>query len=104
MKAKIWNISGWINHTDADYIKSVMNDILSKATFNVLNYSENRFNPYGFTGLWLLAESHFAVHTFPEHDSSYIELSSCNELKHTIFEKLLLERFELIQRGDIKNP
>ncbi len=99
MKAKIWNLNGWINHTDADYIKTVMSEILQKSTFTVLNYSENRFSPYGFTGLWLLAESHFAVHTFPENDSSYIELSSCNELKHSIFEKLLLEKFQLIQRN-----
>jgi S-adenosylmethionine/arginine decarboxylase-like enzyme len=29
--------------------------------------------------LYLLGESHFAIHTFPEHGKSYIELSSCNE-------------------------
>lgn len=98
MKAKIWNTSGWINHADADYLKTVFNEILENSTFKILNYSENRFNPYGFTGLWLLSESHFALHTFPEHDLTYIELSSCNQLKHEIFERLLLERFELIQK------
>lgn len=100
MKAKVWNLSGWINHTDADYLKTVLNELLEKSTFKVLNYAENRFSPYGFTGLWLLAESHFAVHTFPENDLTYIELSSCNQLKHEIFEKLLLERFELIQKKE----
>nr|DAO98746.1 MAG TPA: S-adenosylmethionine decarboxylase [Caudoviricetes sp.] len=28
--------------------------------------------------MWLLTESHFAVHTFPEFGKTYIELSSCN--------------------------
>ncbi len=28
-------------------------------------------------GLWLLAESHFAIHTFPEENKMYIEISSC---------------------------
>jgi S-adenosylmethionine decarboxylase len=27
--------------------------------------------------LFLLSESHFAIHTFPEEGQSYIELSSC---------------------------
>ena len=35
----------------------------------------------GYSALWLLAESHFAVHTFPEERKSYIELSSCVEDK-----------------------
>lgn len=100
MKAKIWHTSGWINHADADYLKTVFSDLLKQATFTILNYSENRFSPFGYTGLWLLSESHFAIHTFPECDSSYIELSSCNALKHEIFERLLLERFELLQRKD----
>ena len=34
--------------------------------------------PEGYTALWLLGESHFAIHTFPEEQKTYIELSSCN--------------------------
>lgn len=52
--------------------------ILRRSGFNVLNVSEHHFQPQGYTALWLLCESHFAVHTFPEFGRSYIELSSCN--------------------------
>ena len=38
---------------------------------------EHYFTPYGYTALFLLAESHFALHTFPEENKTYIELSSC---------------------------
>ena len=38
---------------------------------------EHYFTKQGYTGLWLLAESHFAIHTFPEEDKIYIEISSC---------------------------
>ena len=100
MKAKIWNLSGWINHSDMNYLKTVFGDILKRSTFNVLNFSESEFDPYGYTALWLLSESHFAIHTFPEHAISYIELSSCNALKHEIFEKLMLEKFELWQTSE----
>lgn len=97
MKAKIWNLRGWVNHSDTKYLKHEFNEILSQATFKVLNFSEHEFLPYGYTALWLLSESHFAIHTFPEHGISYIELSSCNAIKHEIFEKLMLEKFELWQ-------
>jgi S-adenosylmethionine decarboxylase len=33
--------------------------------------------PGGITGLWLLAESHLTVHTFPEYQSACINLFCC---------------------------
>ena len=35
--------------------------------------------PGGITGLCLLAESHFACHTFPEHGSMCINLFCCRQ-------------------------
>lgn len=56
----------------------MFDEILRRSGFNVLNVSEHHFQPQGYTALWLICESHFAVHTFPEFGRSYIELSSCN--------------------------
>lgn len=56
----------------------MFDNILRRSGFNVLNVLEHHFQPQGYTALWLLSESHFAVHTFPEAGRSYIELSSCN--------------------------
>lgn len=78
MKAEIYNISGWINSVDELVIKKYFDELLKKSGFTILNYQEHYFKPIGYTGLWLLSESHFAVHTFPEEQKSYIELSSCN--------------------------
>lgn len=78
MKAQIWNNSKWISETDPDTLKELFGGILQKCGFHVMDYIEHHFQPQGFTALWLLAESHFAVHTFPEFGKSYIELSSCN--------------------------
>lgn len=78
MKAEIYNISGWINSTDEVVIKNYFDGLLTKVGFTILNYQSHQFKPMGYTGLWLLGESHFAVHTFPEECKSYIELSSCN--------------------------
>lgn len=78
MQAKIWNYSEWIAETNPQMIKALFDKLLGKSGFNVLDCSEHHFQPQGYTALWLLSESHFAVHTFPEYGKSYIELSSCN--------------------------
>jgi S-adenosylmethionine decarboxylase len=53
--------------------------LLHIAGFTVVNYMQHMFEPQGITMIWLLAESHFAIHTFPEEEQIYIELSSCNK-------------------------
>lgn len=78
MKAEIFNINGWINSDDELVIKKYFDELLINSGFTILKYQSHKFNPMGYTGLWLLSESHFAVHTFPEESKSYIELSSCN--------------------------
>lgn len=79
MRAEIWNKSKWIEETKKKKLVEYYTKILQKCGFNILQYIEHNFEPQGFTGLWLLGESHFAVHTFPEFGKTYIELSSCNK-------------------------
>jgi S-adenosylmethionine decarboxylase len=78
MQAKIWNFSQWIQETNPQIIRQKFDIQLKLAGFNVLCFLDHNFKPQGYTALWLLTESHFAVHTFPEYKKSYIELSSCN--------------------------
>ena len=78
MQAKIWNNSGWTKVTNPEQLKEICTNILSACGFNILQITENHFEPQGYTALWLLSESHFAIHTFPEFGCSYFELSSCN--------------------------
>jgi len=78
MQAKIWNFSEWIQETNPETIRKKFDELLEAAGFNILCFLDHHFDPQGYTALWLLTESHFAVHTFPEFGRTYIELSSCN--------------------------
>lgn len=49
--------------------------------------------PGGITGLVLLAESHLAVHTFPEHGSLSLNLFCCRPRETWNFEAQLQARF-----------
>lgn len=82
MKAEMFNVSGWDVHVmdddvNVDKLVRQLESKLIRSGFTVLNYCEHKFSPHGFTALWLLGESHFAIHTFPEEETYYWELSSC---------------------------
>lgn len=78
MEAKIDNFSSWVNQHEPELLKTEVEKLIIDSGFTVLNFIEHHFSPQGYTALWLLAESHCALHTFPEEEKSYIELSSCN--------------------------
>jgi S-adenosylmethionine/arginine decarboxylase-like enzyme len=97
MRARVWKISGWVSVADAAFMKHTLDKLLKLSEFTIIQFVEHEFKPFGFTCVWLLAESHMAVHTFPEENRSYIELTSCNGEKHRIFEMLLKEKFKEIR-------
>ncbi len=78
MQAQMFKHSDWLNITDVKLLTVRFDKLLHDAGFKILSFNQNHFDPVGFTCVWVLAESHFAIHTFPEEGKSYIELSSCN--------------------------
>ena len=85
MKAEIFKHSCWITVTDPTDLYSIFDQLLKGADFTIFDIMQHHFEPFGYTALWLLAESHFAIHSFPKHNKTYIELSSCNAEKHEVF-------------------
>ena len=85
------DFSEWIQETNPQKIRQMFDEWLRKAGFNILCFTDHHFSPQGYTALWLLTESHFAVHTFPEFGKTYIELSSCNLEFYQEFLKLTKE-------------
>ncbi|WP_095761207.1 S-adenosylmethionine decarboxylase family protein [Ligilactobacillus salivarius] len=87
MKAEIFNKKWWINETEPQKLKTQLTALLVSSGFEIVDYVEHYFQPQGFTALWLISESHLAVHTWPEESKTYIELSSCNLDKQKTFIK-----------------
>lgn len=81
----------WISETDPQTLRETFDALLRKSGFNVLALVDHHFSPQGYTAMWLLSESHFALHTFPEFGKTYIELSSCNLEFYQKFLKLTEE-------------
>lgn len=87
MKAQIYNLHGWTSETNPETLYQQYKPILLESGFKILHETEHHFQPFGYTALFLLSESHFAIHTFPEENKTYIELSSCVESQYKAFEE-----------------
>ena len=45
----------------------------------LLNLSVHKFEPQGFTGIAMLAESHLSVHTWPEKGMAVCDVFTCGD-------------------------
>jgi len=79
MKAQMFNKQEWIEEVCPYYLRDFYKEKLEDAGFIILDMMEYFFEPYGYTLIFLLSESHLAIHTFPEENTTYVELTSCVE-------------------------
>ena len=88
MKAEIWEFGEWfkLDGLDYDSLKIYFENTLECAGFDIRGSINTKFHPIGFTALWLLAESHLAIHTFDEEGKFYMQITSCN---HEFFEEFV---------------
>lgn len=89
IKAEIQNHKEWIPVIDPEILRTNIEMLLRQAEYTILNHVEHHFPVKGYTCLWLLAESHLAIHTFPDDHTTYLELSGCNKAKNDAFIHLL---------------
>lgn len=89
MKAEIFEYNGWTAITDPTTLKMIMERMLEQSGFGVVGFMDCHFSPIGYTAVWVIKESHLAVHTFPEEGKTYVQLSSCNKEKHEVFASLM---------------
>lgn len=93
MKAELYNYKCWVDESDPTMLKSLGERLLHECEFEVLGFMEHHFSPQGYTCIWLLGESHLAIHTYPEHNKAYFELTSCVLSKNELFQQKLGEEF-----------
>lgn len=65
---------------DPKRIRSALEDTVKVARLTLLRLQIRRFAPQGITAVGILAESHLAIHTWPEHGAFAADLFHCGEL------------------------
>lgn len=64
---------------DPKRMKKILNEAVKKADNTPLEVIIHKFQPQGMTGIVLLAESHIAIHTWPEFNYTAIDIYTCGD-------------------------
>jgi S-adenosylmethionine decarboxylase len=69
---------------------------LAKAT--IVGTHFHQFSPFGISGVVVIAESHVAIHTWPEHGYAAVDIFTCGEtLSPEVAAQYFVEKFQARQ-------
>lgn len=77
------------------HVGQAMNDAAVESKATVVEQSFHEFKPYGVSGAVIIQESHYTIHTWPEHGYAAVDLFYCGGgvLVHRAVD-VLVERFQ----------
>ena len=64
---------------DHDRIENILTDAAKAAKATIVEVIFHKFNPYGVSGVVVIAESHFSIHTWPEYKYAALDFFTCGE-------------------------
>lgn len=76
----IIDISNIIDNEKLKYsstIIPILDKIVEKFQLKVVEKALHQFEPFGFTGVYVLSESHLSIHTFVEERKIALDLYTC---------------------------
>ena len=62
-----------------DVVKGSMVEAAKRAQATIVDVAFHEFNPFGISGVVVIAESHLAIHTWPEYRYAAVDVFSCGE-------------------------
>lgn len=62
---------------DEEAIRSCLLEAARRCGATIVSHCFHRFSPHGVSGVVVIAESHLAMHTWPEHDYAALDLFTC---------------------------
>lgn len=80
-------------------VTDAMVSAAKEAKATIVDVSFHEFNPFGISGMVVIAESHLSIHTWPEYSYAAVDIFTCGDvIKPEVAAQYLIERFEC------KNP
>jgi S-adenosylmethionine decarboxylase len=63
-----------------DTVKATMVEAAKRAQATIVDVVFHEFNPFGISGVVVIAESHLAIHTWPEYRYAAVDVFSCGDV------------------------
>jgi len=64
---------------DTDFVRKIMLDAARVTGATIVAEVFHRFSPHGVSGVVVIAESHLAIHTWPEYGYAAVDLFTCGD-------------------------
>lgn len=98
-------------------VRDALVSAAKEAKATIVDISFHEFNPFGISGMVVIAESHLSIHTWPEYGYAAVDIFTCGDLiKPEVAAAYLIDRFEskspsfveikrgILSHGDTKLP
>ncbi len=80
---------------DLTRVKDALVSAAKEAKATIVDISFHEFNPFGISGMVVIAESHLSIHTWPEYAYAAVDIFTCGDvIKPEVAAAFLIERFE----------
>ena len=75
-------------------VKQAMVEAAKRAEATIIDVVFHEFNPFGISGVVVIAESHLSIHTWPEYRYAAVDIFSCGDvLQPEVAANYLVEQF-----------
>ena len=75
-------------------VKTALVEAVKRAEATIIDVVFHEFNPFGISGVVVIAESHLSIHTWPEYRYAAVDIFSCGDsLKPAAAATYLVEQF-----------
>ncbi len=80
-------------------VRNILVSAAKEAKATIIDISFHEFNPFGISGVVVIAESHLTIHTWPEYGYAAVDIFTCGDvIKPEVAASYLIKEFEC------KNP
>ncbi len=64
---------------DVSFIESALLKATKASRATIISHNFHKFSPYGVSGVVVIAESHVAIHTWPEYNYAAVDIFTCGD-------------------------
>ena len=97
---------------DVSYVETSLIQAAKASHATLISHNFHKFSPYGISGVVVIAESHIAIHTWPEYNYAAVDIFTCGDtIDPWVIQEYLKESFDSknvssmeMKRGMFKVP
>lgn len=80
---------------DLSYVENSLIQATKASKASIISHTFHKFSPYGISGVVVIAESHVAIHTWPEYNYAAVDIFTCGDtIDPWVIQEQLKEYFE----------